>query len=186
MEDQAIVELFFARNETAIAETDRKYGRRLKAISYGILSSREDAEECADDTYLAAWNQIPPDRPVYFFTYLAAIIRNLSYRRYRDAHREKRGGLGNVLEELDACIPDEDEPALFEEENSEALAETLNGFLRNLPKDKRIIFVKRYYYSEATADIARETGYSEPNVRKILSRLRESLYQILRKGGHVL
>lgn len=185
MEDQAIVELFFARNETAIAETDRKYGRRLRAISYGILSSREDAEECADDTYIAAWNQIPPDRPIYFFTYLASIIRNLSYRRFRDAHREKRGGFGTVLEELDACIPDDDEPGLFEEENGEALTEALNGFLGTLPKDKRIIFVKRYYYSEPTADIARETGYSEANVRKILSRLRESLYHILQKGGHI-
>ena len=106
MEDIEIVTLYFDRNETAIAESDRKYGKILRALSFSYLSSREDADECVNDTYLDAWNTIPPERPTYLGAFLSKITRRISIDRFRSNHRAKRGGMGNLLLELTDCIPD--------------------------------------------------------------------------------
>ena len=180
MEDEAIIELFWERSERAISETQKKYGQRLNRLSYSILSSHEDAEECINDTLLAAWNQIPPDRPEFFFAYLSKIVRNQSYKRFRDSHRQKRGGLDNVLEELEESVA-YDVPDEAEETDSKAITACLNSFLAELSAEKRTIFIKRYYFSEELATIAKEMQMSEVNVRKILSRVRQALKERLKE-----
>ena len=110
MEDYQIVDLYWDRKETAITETDKKYGKMLRSLSYSLLSSREDAEECVNDTYLGAWNTMPDARPMYLGPFLSKITRRISIDRWRHEHRGKRGGVNSIVEELTECIPDEETP----------------------------------------------------------------------------
>ena len=173
MEDYQIVDLYWARKEKAIAETEKKYGKMLHSLSYSLLSSHEDAEECVNDTYLGAWNTMPSARPMYLGSFLSKITRRLSIDRWRREHREKRGGVAGVIEELTDCIPDEDTPAREYERG--LLRGELNAFLRTLPEEKRAIFVRRYFYAQEIRTIAQEIGVSEANVKIVLHRLREQL-----------
>ena len=177
MEDYQIVDLYWERKERAIAETQKKYGKMLHSLSFSLLSSHEDAEECVNDTYLGAWNTMPSARPMYLGPFLSKITRRLSIDRWRREHREKRGGIAVVVEELTECIPDSDTPA--EEYERGLLRTELNSFLRTLPEEKRAIFVRRYFYAQPVNMIAREIGSSEANVKIILHRLREQLKQRL-------
>lgn len=177
MEDYQIVDLYWARKEKAIAETEKKYGKMLHSLSYSLLSSHEDAEECVNDTYLGAWNTMPSARPMYLGSFLSKITRRLSIDRWRREHREKRGGVAGVIEELTDCIPDEDTPAREYERG--LLRGELNAFLRTLPEEKRAIFVRRYFYAQEIRTIAQEVGVSEANVKIVLHRLREQLKQRL-------
>ena len=177
MEDYQIVDLYWARKEKAIAETEKKYGKMLHSLSYSLLSSHEDAEECVNDTYLDAWNTMPSARPMYLGSFLSKITRRLSIDRWRREHREKRGGVAGVIEELTDCIPDEDTPAREYERG--LLRGELNAFLRTLPEEKRAIFVRRYFYAQEIRTIAQEVGVSEANVKIVLHRLREQLKQRL-------
>ena len=173
MEDFEIVDLYWAREEKAISESDRKYGRMLLSLSFSMLSSHEDAEECANDTYLAAWNAMPTDRPTYLGAFLSKITRNLSLDRYRVSHREKRGGVEGLLEELTECIPDRS--SVEEEYENGRLADALNAFLASLDAEKRAIFLRRYYYSQSIAEIALSLRMSEGKVKVTLHRIREKL-----------
>ncbi len=177
MEDYQIVDLYWARKEKAIDETEKKYGKMLHSLSYSLLSSHEDAEECVNDTYLGAWNTMPSARPMYLGSFLSKITRRLSIDRWRREHREKRGGVAGVIEELTDCIPDEDTPAREYERG--LLRGELNAFLRTLPEEKRAIFVRRYFYAQEIRTIAQEVGVSEANVKIVLHRLREQLKQRL-------
>lgn len=177
MEDYQIVDLYWARKEKAIDETEKKYGKMLHSLSYSLLSSHEDAEECVNDTYLGAWNTMPSARPMYLGSFLSKITRRLSIDRWRREHREKRGGVAGVIEELTDCIPDEDTPAREYERG--LLRGELNAFLRTLPEEKRAIFVRRYFYAQEIHTIAQEVGVSEANVKIVLHRLREQLKQRL-------
>lgn len=177
MEDYKIVDLYWARNEAAITESEKKYGKMLRSLSYSLLSSREDAEECVNDTYLGAWNSMPTAKPMYLGAFLSKITRRISVDRWRRDHREKRGGILNLTEELTECIPDSITPQ--KEYERELLAKELNVFLQELPAEKRVIFVKRYFCSQPVGDIARELGMSEPKVKITLHRLREQLRQRL-------
>ena len=177
MEDYKIVDLYWARKEVAIAETEQKYGKMLHSLSYSLLSSHEDAEECVNDTYLGAWNTMPDARPMYLGPFLSKITRRLSIDRWRHEHREKRGGVAGVVEELTECIPDADTPATEYERG--LLRGELNAFLRTLPEEKRTIFVRRYFYAQPLNVIAKETGVSEAKVKVTLHRLREQLKQRL-------
>ena len=177
MEDYQIVDLYWDRKERAIAETEKKYGKMLHSLSFSLLSSHEDAEECVNDTYLGAWNTMPSARPMYLGPFLSKITRRLSIDRWRREHREKRGGVAGVVEELTECIPDSDTPATEYERG--LLRGELNAFLRTLPEEKRAIFVRRYFYAQPVNMIAREIGVSEANVKIILHRLREQLKQRL-------
>ena len=181
MEDYQIVELYWQRSEDAIGETSRKYGGMLNRLSYSLLSSREDAEECVNDTYLRAWNQMPEDRPVYLGAYLAKIIRCLSVSRFRSEHRQKRGGMDRVTEELTDCIPDSADPRR-EYENG-LLADAINRFLAELDEEKRRIFLRRYFYSEEISVIARDMGLGVSKVKTTLFRLRGSLKELLEQEG---
>jgi len=177
MEDYQIVDLYWDRKEKAITETEKKYGKMLHSLSFSLLSSHEDAEECVNDTYLGAWNTMPSARPMYLGPFLSKITRRLSIDRWRREHREKRGGVAGLVEELTDCIPDNDTPAAEYERG--LLRGELNAFLRTLPEEKRAIFVRRYFYAQPVNMIAREIGVSEANVKIVLYRLREQLKQRL-------
>ena len=181
MEDYQIVDLYWARSEHAIRETDEKYGRLLQSISYSLLSSREDAEECVNDTYMEAWQRMPEDRPIYLGAYLSKIIRCLSVDRFRATHRQKRGGMGQILEELTECIPGGESPQ--EAYENRELARVINGFLEDLDEEKRRMFVRRYFYSDSVEAIANRLKVSASKVKTTLFRLRGELKRRLEEEG---
>lgn len=173
MEDYKIVDLYWSRNETAISESERKYGRMLKSLSLSLLSSREDAEECVNDTYLDAWNAMPTARPTYLGAFLSKITRRISIDRFRALHREKRGGIDVVMEELTDCIPSDS--SVTEEYENGRLAQALNRFLYAQETEKRVMFLRRYFYSQSIAEIATALHVKDSKVKVTLYRLREAL-----------
>jgi len=177
MEDSKIVDLYWARDEAAIRESDRKYGKMLHALSYSLLSSREDAEECVSDTYLDAWHAIPPARPVRLGAFLSKITRRISIDRYRAIHNERRGGVDNLCAELTECIPDTS--TVGEEYESRRLREELNSFLYSCSREKRAMFILRYFHSMSTADIAARLSVTESKVKTTLHRMRRELQNFL-------
>ena len=182
MEDQQILDLYFARSESAITETDRKYGRYCHSIAYNILEDHEDAEEIVNDTYLKAWNTIPPNRPEPLKPYVGMISRHLSLDRYEEYHTQKRGGqVPLVLEELAECIPDNDSREDIGE--SVALKDALAKFIRSLPDKTQMIFLRRYWYASSAAEIAEEYGMRENSVNVLLHRTRKKLKDHLQKEG---
>lgn len=182
MDDTRIIELYFARDEQAIAETAKKYGTYCHNIATGILDSREDAEECVNDTYLRTWNTIPPQRPQFFSAFLAKITRNLALTRYRANHREKRGEgqLTLALDELQNCLP---APTDGTTTDDIVLRAALNRFVQDLPEPSRTVFLQRYWYVRPVADIARELGMKESRVKMMLLRTRERLREHLQREG---
>ncbi len=182
MEDKQIVDLYFERSESAITETDKKYGRYCHAIAYRILKNIEDAKEIVNDTYLKTWNTIPPNRPDPLKSYVGMISRQLSLDRYEGYHAQKRGGqVSIVLDELTECIPVGNSGEDIGE--SVALSEALSRFLRTLPQKTRNIFVRRYFYMSSVAEIARDFSMKENNVTMYLLRTRKKLEQYLKKEG---
>ena len=182
MEDQQIVDLYFARSESAIAETDKKYGRYCHSIAYRILENDEDAKEIVNDTYLKTWNTIPPNRPDPLKPYVGMISRQLSLDRYEEYHTQKRGGqVPLVLEELAECIPDNDSRADIGE--SVALRDALGRFVRSLPEKTQEIFLQRYWYSCSVAEIAEGYAMRENSVTVLLHRTRKKLKAHLQKEG---
>lgn len=185
MEDGQIVELYFSRNEQAIAETAKKYEKYCFTVAYNILSNDQDAEECVNDVWLKAWNSIPPNDPDNFRLFLAKITRNIAIDRIKSAQRIKRGG-GSVtvaFEELDGFLSDRDDEASYSEEE---LIKLLNGFLRMLSIRDCNVFLRRYFYFESVSDIASKYALTKGNVEKILSRTRKKLKEYLRSEGYTL
>ena len=181
MEDEKIIELYFARSEAAITETSAKYGAFFRGISRNILRSEQDAEECVNDTYLRAWNSIPPKRPEKLPAYLGRIVRNLSLNRWNKLNAAKRGA-GEVplaLEELEECIPAAD--TIQRECDRAELSNALNRFLRGLTEEKRTVFLRRYWYLVPVKDIAEQLGMTESKVKSMLLRTRGQLRQFLEK-----
>ncbi len=172
MEDSDILDLYFAREERAIRETDHKYGKELSRLSYCITQDYSETEECVDDTYLAAWNQIPPDRPNYFCAYLCKIVRNLSLNLVDKRKAQKRNAVLIPLdEELLEILPDNNVPEIEERE----LARAIEAFLRKSDKKSRILFGRRYFYTDTMEDIAALAGMSVNAVTVKLSRIRKKL-----------
>lgn len=183
MEDNGIVELFWERNENAIKETEQKYGRRLQGLSYHILQSKEDAEECVSDTMLTAWNTIPPQRPTYFFAYLSKICRYVSFGRLDWKNAQKRKAeVVSLTEEMESCIP---APMLSDDESmtSEEIGRMINNFLAGLTEEKRLIFMRRYWYGDSIECISKRYCISESKVKTTLFRLREKLKKYIEKEG---
>ena len=186
MEDHAIIELYWQRQETAIQETAVKYGAFLSGLSWNILRSRDDAEECVNDTYLRAWNAIPPQRPSAFKLWLGRITRNLSLDRWRKARAEKRGGEGMevLLGELDVCVP---APQGVEHHlEDQEIAAVISAFLRTLTAQNRAMFLRRYWYGQSIADIAGAMHCGEGKVKSSLFRSRTALRETLEKEGIAL
>ena len=183
MTDEKIVELYWERSEEAIKETDKQYGRYFHYIAKEILQDEEDAKEIVNDTYLKAWNSIPPERPNPLKAFLGRITRQLSLNRLEQNKAQKRGGGQYLLalDELAECIPDgsgnEDLASNID------LTDALNRFLRNLPIEQRRVFIKRYWYMSSIADTARYFGMSESKVVSILFRVRNKLKDHLTKEG---
>ena len=180
-DDQKIIELYFCRSEQALSETAVKYGRYCTSIAYGILGSREDAQECVSDAYLTAWNAIPPRRPNDLGPYLGKLTPHLSIDRLRTRSREKRGG-GEVplaLEELEEVVVGSDSPE--NEAVRKELIASLNRFLGELTTEERYVFLRRYWYLDSLAGIADNTGFSGSKVASMLFRLRGRLKKQLIK-----
>ncbi len=183
MDDKEIIELYFARSERAIEETKKKYGRYILYVARSILENDSDAEEIENDTYLRAWNSIPPTEPDPLKGYLGMISNRLALTRLRDLNRAKRGGAGveEVLEELEGVLSDGGELA-----ESVALRLALNKFLASLDERTRDIFVRRYWYAALVSEIAKEFGVGESFVTVLMLRTRKKLKKFLQKEGFEL
>ena len=183
MEDRQIIGLYFARDEEAITATKEKYGTYCASVAGNILDAPEDIEEILSDTWLRAWNSIPPLHPANLKLYLARIARNLSFDRFRSQSREKRGGSQIILalEELGHCVAAADHPGTGLE--IKELSAAVNDFLTTLPKRDRIIFLRRYFYTQSFEEIAANCGISQGAVRTALSRTRKKLKLHLKKEG---
>ena len=182
MDDKMIIELFFARSESAIAALAEKYGRQCHLVAANILNNEQDAEECVNDAYLAAWNTIPPQRPDPLRTYICRLVRNLCIKRYHHNTAQRRNSKYDVaFEELAACIPDD--RSAEEEYDAARLTEHLNAFLATLDDDSRVMFVRRYWCSDSVAGIAARFGRRPHYVTVRLSRLRAKLKHYLEKEG---
>ena len=186
MEDEEILDLYFARNEQAVVETDRKYGGYCFTLANSILNNQEDAEETVSDTYLKTWHAIPPKRPGVFRLFLAKITRNLAYSRWRSYAAHKRGGgeMVLVLEELSGCTP---APGAVEDAlNAKELARTIRSFLDTLPQREQDIFLRRYFFVEESDAIARRYGMKSATVLRTLSRTRSKLKKYLIQEGYAV
>lgn len=183
LEDSKIVQLYWDRHPNAIPATSRKYGRYLSSIAINILYSREDAEECVNDTFLKAWNAMPPHRPSLLSTFLGKITRNLSLNRYQYNTAQKRGNgqTALVLDELADCVSGADDTQ--QELDRRELARAIDTFLDSLPSEKRCIFLRRYWYFDSIRDIARRAGKTDNHVSVILNRLRKDLRAYLIERG---
>lgn len=186
MDDAKIVQLYFDRNEQAIPATADKYGNYCTSIAKNILGNHEDAEECVNDTYLNAWNSIPPHQPKMLSTFLGKIVRNLAFNRYKYNTADKRGSgeIALVLEELAGCVSGKDDVEQAYEHKE--LVAAINDFLGILPSEKRNIFVCRYWYSDSIADIATRYDMNYAAVSMTLNRLRTKLHNYLIKRGYML
>ena len=186
MDDLQIIDLYWARSESAVAETSRQYGPYFRSIAYGILRSEEDSEECVNDTWLRAWDAMPPHRPASLRAFLGRITRNLSLNRLKALSAEKRGGSQVTLavEELGESIP---APGGVERTvEDRELAELFDRFLSQLGPEARRIFVRRYWYLSPIGEIAAEYGMSESKVKMSLLRSRGKLKKLLEKEGITL
>lgn len=181
MEDSRILALYFARSEAAIQETDRKYGSYCYKIAYNILTNREDSEESVNDTYLSAWNSIPPRKPAKLSTYLGRLTRNISIDRWRGTNAKKRGG-GEIilaLDELNECVSGQ--PSAEEAMIQKEVLASLNRFLASLSEEERAVFLCRYWYVNSMEEIARKTGFSIGKIKSMLHRTRKRLSAILQE-----
>lgn len=185
MNDQEILALYNRRDERAIEETGKQYSAYCWAIAYRILSDKEDAEECVNDTWLRAWNAIPPEQPHSLAAYLGTVTRHLAYDRYRQRKRQKRGGgeMALTLEEIGTFFTTEDDPA--DACNAAELATYINRFLDTLKPRERNLLLGRYYFVYPTEKLARHYGLSEKHVRTILSRTLKKLKQFLEKESYL-
>lgn len=185
MEDSQIIELYWQRSEEAIAATSQKYGRLCRRIAMNIVGNFSDAEECENDTYVAVWNAIPPTRPKIFSAFLSKIARNIALNRYEYNKAQKRNNeFDLILSELEECIAAKNTVEDAVEEG--VVASMLDDFLETLSKEKRVIFVRRYWYSDSVKDIAKRMQITESKVKTVLFRTRKELQDYLEERGVVV
>ncbi len=181
--DEQIIALFFAREERAIVETEKKYCQYLHTVAYNILANEQDCEECLQDTYLRAWNVIPPERPRVLYAFLAKITRNLSLSRYKTARRQKRvlSEATVSLDELGDCVSDGQE--LMRQMDSATIARVIDRYLESISERRMYVFVSRYFYSLTVPQIAKRLSCSVSLVNKELALIRQELREALEKEG---
>lgn len=185
MEDQQIIELYFRRDESALTETAKKYGTFCLRIAMNVLTVKEDAEECVNDTYHTAWNQIPPTKPDSFKAFLGRIVRNCSISKYRMLHAKKRfNGLEIMLSELNDCVPAAED--VEQEVEAKELTEYINIWLEGLKTEDRVLFVRRYWHGDEVRDLAKRCGIPATQMTQKLLRLRRRLKVFLTERGVVL
>lgn len=184
MDDLAIVDLYHRRNEQAIVESDKKYGALCRSIALRLLGLREDMEECVNDTWLAAWNRMPPDRPEALGAFLGRLTRNLSISRWRRDHARKRyRGIEILLSELEDCVPTPSTvEAVWEREQ---LARSISAWLDGLEQTNRQLFIRRYWYGDGVKALAAERGEGANALSQRLRRLRKELRTFLESEGFV-
>ena len=182
MQDSQIIALYFARDEKAIEETASKYGALCTRIAHNILQNMQDSEECVNDTWLCAWNSMPPANPPILRTYLGRITRNFAINRYKAQHRQKRGGhtVEAIAELGDIASPETEVQAQMDKQE---FARVFNAFLYSLPERDCNVFLRRYFYAESAQEIAKRYGLKQDNVLKILSRTRQKLKDYLKEEG---
>ena len=182
MQDSKIIDLFFERSEQAITELSLKYEKLCKQISINILGNEEDALECINDSYLGMWNTIPPQKPDNLKYYLCRIVRNNALKRFHRNTAIKRNSHYDVaLQELEECLPDEN--SIEKELTSAEITRYIDNFLESQPKENRVIFIRRYYFSDSITDIAERVSMSENNISVRLNRIRKALRNYLEKEG---
>ena len=185
MNDTEIISLFFERSERAITELSDKYGKLLFHVANNILGSREDAEECVNDTYLAVWNAIPPEHPASLLSYACRIVKMAAINRYHKNSAVKRSGSGTVcIDELEEMLADTS--GIDDKLNADELTEQINSFLAVLSNTDRVLFVRRFWYLDDYGEIANMYGMKEGAVRTRLSRIRAKLKKYLLKNGVIL
>ena len=185
MNDLAIVELYHRREEQAIAESDKKYGAFCFSIARKLLTFREDAEECVNDTWHAAWNRMPPDRPQVLGVFFGRITRNLSISRWRKNHAKKRyDGIEVLLSELEDCVPAPD--AVEEYLDKGQLPQAISAWLDSLTEENRRLFIRRYWYGDPVKELAAQRGEGANGLSQRLLRLRKALKQFLESEGVAL
>ena len=177
MDDKQIVDLYWERSDIAISETAKKYGKYCHYIAFNILHDFEDSEECVNDTYLGLWNSIPPHRPNPLLAFVCRVARNVSLNRYRHNHAQRRDESRNLpLVELEGCLA---APSAEETWSAQALGQTLDCFLDTLDRKSRVMFLRRYWFSDSVSWIARQMGITENHVSVQLHRIRSRLKQYL-------
>lgn len=185
MEDAVIISLYWDRDENAIAASDEKYGRFCRMLSKNILDSKEDAEECVNDTWQRAWESMPPEHPGCLRAYLAKITRNLSLDRWRARRAARRGsGMETLLSELEECLPAA--PGTEEVAEARETARVIDRWLEELPQADRTAFLRRYWYGQRVAEVAVQAGYSPNSMAKRLGRLRDGLRKALEEEGIIV
>ena len=185
MTDEQIIGMYYDRREEALKETEARYGKYCFRVADAVLKNREDAEECVNDTWLRAWNAIPPAYPKCLRMFLAKITRNLSFNRYQLKHAAKRGDgeMEAVLEELGECVADRTD--IEGQILAKELGQSITRFVYGLSEREGNVFVRRYFFMESAADIAKKYGLKENHVSVILSRTRKALKEYLEKEGYV-
>lgn len=184
--DDQIIDLYWQRDERAIRETDRKYRARLMRVALNILHDLQDSEECLNDTYVCAWNSIPPARPTYLQAFLISITRRGALNRYKAARRQKRvpSELTSSLSELDDMLSDGDQ--FYSESQTRALAEILEAFVAGLPERRMLIFMGRYYAARPVRELAELLGCSESTVNKEIAAIKRELRAVLENEGYTI
>ena len=182
MEDARIIDLFFERDQQAIRELDTKYGKACHRLSYNIVNNRQDAEECVNDAYMGAWNAIPPAKPDPLLTYICKIVRNISLKIYYRNEAAKRSSHYTIaMEEIEACIAATD--TVETEIEARELASIIESFLDTLTVENRVIFMRRYWFSDSCKDIAEFVGFTEKNISVRLTRIRQKMKEYLIERG---
>lgn len=181
MDDLMIIELYFARNEQAIKETDMKYGKLCFSMANNILSNEEDSKECVNDTYFGLWNQIPPTRPNNFMAFICKIVRNLSLKKLDFNLAAKRSqNITISFSELEEILPDN---RIYPDYGYEEIGRLISNFLRREKKEVRNVFIRKYYFFDSVKDIAELYSFTESKVKNILYHTRNKLREYLKKEG---
>lgn len=182
--DEEIINLFFERNENAILQAENKYAKLCRCVSMNILNDERDCEECINDTWITVWNTIPPKRPENLKSYICSIAKNLSLKKYSYNHSKKRNCEYQLcLDELRNCSTKYD--ASVDKVETDELSEAVNSFLSTLSKDKRVMFLRRYWLMQSVKEIAEDYSITEKNASIRLKRIREQLKKYLLKGGYI-